>query len=497
MALTVAQVMAQAPDSLSFQGKLTDTGGTPLNATVSMRFKLYKGGTNVWTETQPSVQVTDGVFNVLLGSVTPLDTIAFDQPIDLGIKVGTDDEITPRTPLTASAFSLGMRGMHAERVESFIWRGYNVVGGWKNKVAPGVVGATIAGGGALYKEFGIDTLWSNSVADDFGTIGGGLGNTAGSHATVGGGSNNTADGSDATIAGGYGSEASGTYATVTGGRDNVALGRYSFAAGRRAKANHGGTFVWSSEPSGLDFASTGINQFLIRASGGTGIGTNNPGSHALSVIDSTAGGIDGATLNVENHNTGQAIAAHIRANGTDAALVIGQDGTGDHIRTFDNGNLRFRVYDNGNVTADGTFTGGGADMAEAVGVEGTKEKYEAGDVLVVSQSEDRTMSLSRKPYSDLVAGVYATKPGVVMTNRGISEDFSDRIPLGVVGIIPTKVTAENGPIRRGDLLVTSSTPGHAMRADRSRLTFGVVLGKALGPFDGPGEGVIEVLVMPR
>jgi len=145
-ALTVAQVMAQAPDSLSFQGKLTDTGGTPLNTTVSMTFKLYKNGSDVWTETQPSVQVTDGVFNVLLGSVTPLDTIAFDQPIELGIKVGTDDEITPRTPLAAGAFALGVRGMHAEMVENDLGRTYNIIGGWLNSVAPGVVGATIAGG---------------------------------------------------------------------------------------------------------------------------------------------------------------------------------------------------------------------------------------------------------------------------------------------------------------------------------------------------------------
>jgi hypothetical protein len=63
----------------------------------------------------------------------------------------------------------------------------------------------------------------------------------------------------------------------------------------------------------------------------------------------------------------------------------------------------------------------------------------------------------------------------------------------VVGIVPTKVTAENGSIHAGDLLVTSSTPGRAMKGtDRNRLT-GAVVGKALGDLE-TGTGVIEVLV---
>ncbi len=65
--------------------------------------------------------------------------------------------------------------------------------------------------------------------------------------------------------------------------------------------------------------------------------------------------------------------------------------------------------------------------------------------------------------------------------------------MAMVGIVPTKVTTENGPIHRGDLLVSSSLPGYAMKGtDRSRL-IGAVLGKAMGSLDS-GSGVIEVLV---
>ncbi len=70
---------------------------------------------------------------------------------------------------------------------------------------------------------------------------------------------------------------------------------------------------------------------------------------------------------------------------------------------------------------------------------------------------------------------------------------NDEIPLAVVGIVPCKVTAENGSIVAGDLLVASSTLGHAMKGtDRSKM-LGAIVGKALEPLPA-GSGVIQVLV---
>ncbi len=67
------------------------------------------------------------------------------------------------------------------------------------------------------------------------------------------------------------------------------------------------------------------------------------------------------------------------------------------------------------------------------------------------------------------------------------------VPLAIVGIVPCKVTAENGPIKSGDLLVASSRAGYAMKGtDRNRM-LGAVVGKALGSLD-KDTGVIEVLV---
>ena len=100
-----------------------------------------------------------------------------------------------------------------------------------------------------------------------------------------------------------------------------------------------------------------------------------------------------------------------------------------------------------------------------------------------------------------VAGVYSTRPGLLGAEKGNGETRVDAkdIPVAIVGIVPTKVSAENGPIEPGDLLVTSSTPGHAMKA-RPAIVDGVsvyptgaILGKALEPLEGP-RGVIRVLI---
>lgn len=146
--------------------------------------------------------------------------------------------------------------------------------------------ATIAGGtnNAASGNFSVIVGGLANTASGLGAfIGGGgydgatvLGNAATSTgAVVVGGTQNTATGSRSTIGGGHDNLATNWYATVPGGAWNVAGGQGSFAAGRAAKALHDGTFVWSDNWT-PDFISTAPQQFLIRAAGGVGIGTNHP-----------------------------------------------------------------------------------------------------------------------------------------------------------------------------------------------------------------------------
>src|SRR5690606_21559536 len=150
------------------------------------------------------------------------------------------------------------------------------------------------------------------------------------------------------------------------------------------------------------------------------------------------------------------------------------------------------------ATGQGFFNGGtqtsGADIAEAFDVMGDFAAYEAGDVLVISVDEDRTVEKSSEAYSTLVVGVYATKPGVLLTEETIDTDISDKVPMGVVGVIPTKVCLEGGAIKRGDLLVTSSQRGVAMKADANKVKVGQVIGKALQEYNSNEVGKIKVLV---
>jgi len=154
----------------------------------------------------------------------------------------------------------------------------------------------------------------------------------------------------------------------------------------------------------------------------------------------------------------------------------------------------FRVDGNGTVHANGGFRPFGADFAESVAVRGNAEHYAPGDLLMIDASGERRLSLSQTPYSTLVAGIYSTQPGVVASQHRVDEALpNNEVPLAVIGIVPCKVTAENGPIAAGDLLVTSSMPGHAMKGtDRARM-LGAVVGKALEPFQ-EGTGLIQVLV---
>jgi hypothetical protein len=154
-----------------------------------------------------------------------------------------------------------------------------VAGGLSNQASS--FAATVGGGQENQASGSLTTISGgrgNVASDNFATVGGGVDNTASAgSATIAGGSENQATGGASVVGGGFQNTAGALSATVPGGRNNSAMGTNSLAAGQRAKANHDGTFVWA-DATPADFASTGINQFLIRASGGVGITTAAPAS---------------------------------------------------------------------------------------------------------------------------------------------------------------------------------------------------------------------------
>ncbi len=307
-------IQALMGTAFTYQGQLRKDG-SPVNDTCDFQFSLYddSGGSPIGVRTTTGITVTNGLFTVQLD----FGAGAFQGDarwLEVAVRCTGDTgylTLSPRQPLTPAPYALALPGLRTQQNAT----SPNVIGGYSgNSVTAGVYGATIGGGGAS----GV----INSVTDNYGTVGGGGGNTAGdSYATVGGGWNNNASDEGATIAGGSGNASSGPYSTVgggysnsaggsyatvgggssntasawyatvgggysntaggyaaavPGGRGNTAQGTYSFAAGYRAKASHQGAFVWA-DSTNEDFVSTAANQFAVRATGGVSfsIGSSN------------------------------------------------------------------------------------------------------------------------------------------------------------------------------------------------------------------------------
>lgn len=175
--------------------------------------------------------------------------------------------------------------------------------------------------------------------------------------------------------------------------------------------------------------------------------------------------------------------AHADAQGDD--FFIGRN-------SANTGNV-FRVDPTGAVFADGGYHTGGADFAESFAVKTDTSGYSAGDVLTIDPKSTRRVTRTAKAYSTLVAGIYSTKPGVLASPYAQDRAPQSDVPLAVVGVVPCKVTAANGAIHPGDLLVTSTTEGYAMKGTDRKKMLGAVLGKALQPLPS-GSAVIQVLV---
>jgi hypothetical protein len=152
------------------------------------------------------------------------------------------------------------------------------------------------------------------------------------------------------------------------------------------------------------------------------------------------------------------------------------------------------IYPDGtNQTTAWTGVLCGGDYAESVSVSGQRTRYEPGDIVIIDSDNPGSFTKSAQPYSTGIAGIYSTKPGAIGRRSTDPDKAKSDIPMAMIGIVPAKVSAENGPIKPGDLLVTSATVGYAMKGtDRSQLP-GAIVGKALGTLNA-GTGVIDVLV---
>lgn len=136
---------------------------------------------------------------------------------------------------------------------------------------------------------------------------------------------------------------------------------------------------------------------------------------------------------------------------------------------------------------------GGADIVEGFETSG-EYACDAGSVVVIDDATPGSLRASREPYDTKVAGVVSGAGGVAAGIRLGQEGALDgETPVAMTGRVYVKCSTENGAIRAGDLLTTSSTAGHAMRATDAERRAGAVIGKAMSHLDA-GTGLVLVLV---
>jgi hypothetical protein len=210
---------------------------------------------------------------------------------------------------------------------------------------------------------------------------------------------------------------------------------------------------------------------LTNVSNGTGVfggGTTAAGGRQIGVRGETVGGIG-----VQGKSSGSGLAG---------------DFVGD-------------VHVSGDLNCDGNITAKkisasdafffGADCAEDFDIS-SSELIEPGTVVVLN--EGGQLEQSHRAYDKKVVGVISGagyhKPGITLDKR---QSTSQRLPVALFGKVYCKADARHSPIEIGDLLTTSPTPGHAMKANDPLTAFGSVIGKALRPLNA-GCGLIPILI---
>lgn len=234
--------------------------------------------------------------------------------------------------------------------------------------------------------------------------------------------------------------------------------------------------------------SVGIGMSANNGTGGGGLSVySDTGSFAaqLTVADGTrrdgflglanSSGVNRLYARVWNGATASAYLGMVNSAGTQT-ITLDSDASGD-----------------GRVTTQVLQITGGSDLSENFNINETQA--EPGMIVSIDPSKPGELVLSREAYDHKVAGIVSgaggVKPGMLMGQAGTKAD--GKHPIALTGRVYCWVDASHGSVVPGDMITTSPTPGHGMKAaDRDR-AFGSIIGKAMTGLDN-GKGLVLVLV---
>ncbi len=383
----VLVVHAVPPQTINYQGYLTNGSGQAVNTATSMAFRIYDvptGGTALFTETQ-MVTPVNGVFNVVLGSTAPL-ILQFDVPYYLGITSGADAEMTPRQALTSTPYAFRATFANSVAASATI-SASQIAGAVSNAVTASalsgpvsgsqitgpIVAATISGSqitGSLSTTanlvLGNSTSTSGNIIKgiapflhDFGSNNTFVGASAGNF-TMSGGSNTGAGASSlSSVTSGSSNTAGGTFAlsSNTAGSLNTALGSLALFSNSTGGGNSavGGNALFNNS-TGSNNTAFGQGAMAGNSSGNDNIalGTNagsslTNGSNNIAIGNSGVGG-ESDTIRIGAGQTSAYIAG-INGATSSAGVAVFVNASGQLGTLTSSGRFKQDVADMGDATS--------------------------------------------------------------------------------------------------------------------------------------------------
>lgn len=450
---------------------------------------------------QGGAPATDGVFGLGLNGVHGQAAVAGGSGV-LGESYLGQNGVHGKSATAGGNGVLGEHSGDGKGVTGTSQQGSGVYGTTSAAVFAGVEGVNIGGGTGVsgFSQSGVGVLgWSEKKAGVSGTSAGYDGvhgeSQSPQHAGVSGSNSSGGSGVWGSSNSGHGvygqtaSQLDGS-AGLCGVNTGKGFGVYGEGDGNTAvvgkSTNFNGGWFESSQAEGVRGVSHNPNHGAVvgicdKANGIGVYGFCDDGSKNLSGTgvfgDSSLGeGVHGQT----NSPTMAGV----------AGIMLNPQGTGAGVYGESRGQGP-AGYFKGNVVVTGDVALVNQDCAEDFNIS-LADEIEPGTVMVIQEGD--VLQMSHCAYDKRVAGVISgagtLKPAIVL---GKQSSQNKRMPVALLGKVYCKVDAHYSAVDVGDLLTTSSTPGHAMKATDPTRAFGAVIGKALEPLN-TGQGLIPILV---
>lgn len=469
----ITDVYGAIPPQINYQGRLTDASGTPVTGQLPFVFRIYDSvPTLLWSETQNGINVTNGVFDVQIGTMSGIPTSMFENP-DRWLEIVVNGQaLSPKIKLISTPYSFVSEKSYG--VIGTTITSTNIV---NNAITPILVSTAsfehIRVGTATYSINAGTSSWAtNSALFNGYNSGNASGNIPISNGIVNTNLNaDLLDGKDYTA-----------FLSTSGGTISGGLTINNGLTVNNAVIN----------------PQAGISMTGQTIYGAFNINGNAPGSNRLNLSASASG----------SANEGAYITLYSSYSGSGSIdLVYGSQGAPTDSKVkfiYYNGTSwtnTMSISTAGILVIKGSLTQNGSpDVAENIYF---TAPINDGDIVVVDPNNDEHIIQSNVPYQSSVLGVVVDNPGMLLNSKDAIDTGNRRRPneksLVLVGRVYVNVCDENGPIQRGDLLVTSSKPGYAMKSipeiinGKPFYPSGCIVGKALQSLTS-GSGKILAMI---